>query len=223
MSYQLVTFDAYSALFDIESSLTGRVADALGTSSGAGALVQAWRRAQMHYVLISNALAVGRVPFKIVTRRALDFALSQIGDDLDEPARQALVGAWDELEPWPEADAVLEEVRRRGHRIAILSNGDEAMLQALAGRLNTKFDGIYSGESAGAYKPSPAIYRLPCDDLDIDPSSVFHVAGSATDVMGAKSAGLVCGWSNRRGDRLIDPSLAPDFVFSRLRGLLDHV
>jgi 2-haloacid dehalogenase len=210
MAFELVTFDVYSALFDIESSLTGRVAEALGTSVGAGALVQAWRRTQMHYVLISNSLA-------------LDLTLAQSGDELDEAARQSLVEAWNELEPWPEAAAVLEAVQARGFRIAILSNGDEAMLRALAARLPTSFDSIYSGEAAGVYKPAPAFYRLPCDDRSLDPASILHVAGSPTDVMGAKSAGLTCAWSNRRGERLLDPSLGPDFSFPNLRGLLDHV
>lgn len=221
MPYQVVTFDVYSALFDIESSLTGRVADALGTTVGAGSLVQAWRRTQMHYALISNALGTGRVPFRLVTRRALDLTLGQTGDELDEAGREALVQAWDELEPWPEAAAVLKTVRQDGHRIAILSNGDQSMLEALAGRLDISFDAIYSAEAAGAYKPNPAIYQLPCDDLGIAQSEILHVAGSATDVMGAKSAGLPCAWSNRRGDHLLDPSLAPDFTFPNLRGLLD--
>ncbi|MGA9190242.1 MAG: haloacid dehalogenase type II [Anaerolineales bacterium] len=221
MPYQVVTFDVYSALFDIESSLTGRVADALGTTVGAGSLVQAWRRTQMHYALISNALGMGRVPFRLVTRRALDLTLGQTGDELDHAGREALVQAWDELEPWPEATAVLKAVRQGGHRIAILSNGDQSMLEALAERLDISFDAIYSAEAAGAYKPNPAIYQLPCDDLGIAQSEILHVAGSPTDVMGAKSAGLPCAWSNRRGDHLLDPSLAPDFTFPNLRGLLD--
>ena len=221
MPYQVVTFDVYSALFDIESSLTGHVADALGTTVGAGSLVQAWRRTQMHYALISNALGAGRVPFRLVTRRALDLTLGQTGDELDEAGREALVQAWDELEPWPEAAPVLKAVRDGGHRIAILSNGDRSMLEALAERLDISFDAIYSAEAAGAYKPSPAIYQLPCDDLGTAQSEILHVAGSATDVMGAKSAGLPCAWSNRRGDHLLDPSLAPDFTFPNLRGLLD--
>lgn len=221
MAYRLVTFDVYSALFDIESSLTGRAAEALGTTVGAGSLVQAWRQAQMHYALISNALGTGRVPFRLITRRALDLTLDQTGEDLDQAGRQALVQAWDELEPWPEAAAVLEATREKGYRIGLLSNGDQSMLEALAERLGTTFDAIYSGEAAGAYKPDPAIYHLPCDDLGISPAEILHVAGSATDVMGAKSAGLTCAWSNRRGDRLLDPSLSPDYTFPNLRGLLD--
>jgi 2-haloacid dehalogenase len=140
---------------------------------------------------------------------------------LDDAGRRALAAAWDELEPWPEANAVLKAVHDGGHRIALLSNGDESMLRALAERLETPFDAIYSGETAGAYKPAPAIYRLPSDDLGLEPADILHVAGSATDVMGAKSAGLTCAWSNRRGDRLIDPTLGPDFTFPNLRGVLE--
>jgi 2-haloacid dehalogenase len=49
---------------------------------------------------------------------------------------------------------------------------------------------------------------------------MLHLAGSATDVTGAKSAGLRCVWSNRGHDLLLDPRLTPDYEIEDLRGLL---
>ncbi len=34
-------------------------------------------------------------------------------------------------------------------------------------------------------------------------NQILHVAGSATDVIGAKAAGLQCAWSNRKQDKVL--------------------
>lgn len=212
--FRLITFDVYTALFDVESSLTPAMSAIAGEPL---ALVRAWRAKQVELALISNSLDRGRLPFETLTRRALDITLARARLDAPEVLRQNLVQVWDELRPWPEAGEVLLEVKARGHALALLSNGDAAQLQSLAARLPVTFDHIFSTESAGCYKPHPSVYALP----NSAPEHILHVAGSATDVLGAKSAGLHCAWSNRRGDPLLDPALPPDHEFADLRGLLN--
>lgn len=223
MTFALVTFDVYSALFDIEGSLVPLVDRILGGRADAGSFVKAWRRDQMTLLLISNALGRGRMSFRAITTRALELGLDREGIELSSRARQNLVAAWDELTPWPEAVDVLETTRQQVAVMALLSNGDQDMLVALATRLPDVFDHVFSAEAAGVYKPAPGVYQLPLGRLSLPANAVLHVAGSATDVMGAKSAGLACAWSNRRGDRLPDPSLAADYAFPNLRGLLDCI
>jgi hypothetical protein len=63
----------------------------------------------------------------------------------------------------------------------------------------------------------------PLKALDLNPDQVLHVAGSATDTLGAKSAGLRCAWSNRFGDLVLDPKYKPDYEFKDLTGLLDLI
>lgn len=221
--YQLITFDVYSALFDLQGSLVPVAAEALGDAAEPVAFVQAWRRTQMQYVLISNSLQRGRLPFAEITSLALDYALNRNRVVLSTGYREKLTEAWLRLEPYSEAEAVLREVKSRGYPIAMLSNGDKAMLQALAERLEPDFDHIYSTEDAGFYKPRPEIYHLPLDALNLEPEAVLHVAGSATDVTGTKSAGLGCAWSNRDGDRVLDPRFDADHTFSDLNGILEIV
>jgi len=52
---------------------------------------------------------------------------------------------------------------------------------------------------------------------------MLYIAGSATDVMGAKSAGLRCVWVNRGHDRLLNARLAPDHEVDDLRPVEDPV
>jgi len=214
--FRLITFDVYTALFDVEGSL----APVAGTwVENPLEFVRAWRAKQLELALISNSLDRGRLPFETLTRRALDITLARARLDAPHGLRQNLVQAWDELRPWPEAGEVLMEVKARGYRMALLSNGDEAQLRTLAARFSVSFDYVFSAEGAGHYKPHPSVYALP----NSAPEHVLHVAGSATDVLGAKSAGLRCAWSNRRGEPLLDPALPPDYEFADLRGLLNFL
>ncbi len=216
--YDLITFDVYSALFDLESSLRPRMEPLVGEA--AGSLLAEWRRLQLEYTLISTMLGRGHVSFHVVTRRALDVALHRFGIHLEDIAKEELVAAWNDLVPWPEVPEVLRTVKARGHRIAILSNGDVDMLATVTKKLDVTFDAILSAQEAGVYKPHPHIYHLPVHRLGIAPERILHVAGSARDVMGAKAAGLACLWVNRSGDRVLDLALDADMESGSLYALL---
>lgn len=83
-SWQLVTFDVYTALFDVEGSLVPVVNRTLGAQFEALALVRTWRSKQLEYALISNSLQRGRLAFSVATRRALDYALGRAGLEVSE-------------------------------------------------------------------------------------------------------------------------------------------
>ncbi|KEZ78672.1 haloacid dehalogenase type II [Salinisphaera hydrothermalis] len=215
-----ISFDVYSALFDFRTSLLPHIHEAFAaTDRGEGERVlELWRRQQLALAQHHAMLERGHLSFRRATRLALDYALAHCGLDLGERARCALVAAWDALEPWPEAPAALAALRRGGYRLALLSNGDQDMLEALAARL-PGIDAVISAERAGAYKPQPRVYTYALEALVIDRDGLLHVAGSSTDVMGARSAGLLCGWSNRFDDVLLHPQFAPSFTVADLSGL----
>jgi 2-haloacid dehalogenase len=221
--YQLITFDVYTALFDIEGSLVPVVQELFKEDVDATEIVRVWRQKQLEYVLISNSLQQGRVPFTIITRRALDYALSRAQVDLAEMSRLFLVAQWDQLQLWTETRRVLVEVKKRGYAVGLLSNGDEEMLRVLSSRLPIVCDHIFASEQAGYYKPHSSVYELPLRTLGLASDQILHVAGSATDVIGTKAAGLSCGWSNRQHDKVVDDKYRADYEFENLLGLLDVI
>jgi 2-haloacid dehalogenase len=81
--YHLVTFDVYTALFDIENSLTPSVSQVLQLDGRN--FVRGWRRKQLEYALLSNSLARGRLSFDVITRRALDDTLTRSQLDFSNP------------------------------------------------------------------------------------------------------------------------------------------
>lgn len=218
---RIVTFDFYTALVDYERSLVQVVRAACDDSVDAAALTRAWRAKQLEWAQLSNSLQRGRVPFRECTRRALVYTLARAGRSLPAAKTDALVAAWDSLVPWPEAPATLAEIRARGYPIAVMSNGDEAMLRAGAKGVGVAFDHFFASDRAGVYKPHPAMYALPAQTLGCAPAEVLHVAGSGIDAMGAKLAGLRCAWSNRGNEPPMSPQTPPDHEMRDLAGLLD--
>ncbi len=221
---RLITFDAYTGLADFRATLTPVVARTLALPADAAeAFLTAWRAGQLAAAALSNALKRGRTSFHDCTALALDHAAGAHGVAVPAGRRDELVAAWYPLRPWPEAGEVLAELRSRGHELAILSNGDRAMLEGIAGQLPVGLDHIFSTEDSGVYKPAPEVYDLPVRALGIARGDYLHVAGGATDVIGAKSAGVACYWNNRTGDRVLLPEFAADAEGPDLRGLLDMV
>lgn len=222
MRFDLITFDAYAALVDYRSSLLPVVEAIPGIErSRAADFLELWRARQLAAANLSNALDRGRIPFRECTALALDYALSRHRLVVDDDARDELIRAWYPLTPWPEAEDVLAALKAKDYRLAILSNGDQDMLEALAAGFETPFDHILSSEQCGLYKPHPRVYALPARELGIE--KYLHVAGSPNDAVGASAAGVSCYWSNRQGDSVLLPDYPPEHVGSDLRGVLELV
>jgi len=218
----LVTFDVYMALLDIEGSLAPVVGETLDLSRDAAtSFVRTWRAKQMERAAISNSLDGPRTSFRDATAMGLDYVAARSGIAISPDTRNALILAWDDMKPWPEADEAVAAVKNAGCQTAILSNGDQDMLEAVARHFAAGFDHVLSSETAGKYKPHPAVYDLPTNVLGIPKGDVLHVAGSANDVLGAVAAGLRCVWSNRHADILLDPAYPPTKILPDLRGVAD--
>ncbi|MCY4467740.1 MAG: HAD-IA family hydrolase, partial [Thiotrichales bacterium] len=189
----------------------------------ADAFLTSWRAGQLRAAALSNGLKRGRTSFHDCTALALEHAAGEHGVTVPAGRRDELLAAWYPLRPWPETAEVLCELEARGCRLGILSNGDRAMLEGIAGQLSVRLDHIFSTEESGVYKPAPEVYDLPARALGIAREDYLHVAGSANDVIGAKSAGVPCYWNNRTGDRVLLPEFAADAEGPDLRGVLDLV
>lgn len=155
---------------------------------------------------------------------ALDYCVARNNLGISPAQRRGLVLAWDKLKPWPEADAAIAAVRAKGCQSAILSNGDQDMLDAVAERFSANiFDHILSSETAGHFKPHPQVYDLPATVLGIARHDTIHVAGCANDVLGCIAAGVRCIWSNGQADKLLDPSYPATLEIADLTGVAEWI
>lgn len=208
-------FDAYGTLYDVHS--VARLGEQLAPGHGA-ALSQLWRTKQLEYTWLTS-LMERRLDFHEVTTRALDYALAALVLPLDAKARQALVDAWLDLSPFPDARATLERLRPAPRWV--LSNGTLKMLRPLLERsgLASSLDGVLSVDAAGIYKPSPRVYQLATTMLGLTADRIGFVSANCWDAIGAKAFGFTVWWINRAGVPIDRHGPAPDHVV----GALDEI
>ena len=217
----LITFDVYSALVDIYAGLTP-VFQAITDMPYEKSLsiAKGWRSKQMETLQLSNSLNNGRISFYECTERSLEYVCAINNLNINKNEKIELISAWNNLPLWPEAQSVIYQLIKHNYKVAILSNGDQEMLEKLSKTFNFDFDNILSTETNGYYKPHPSVYELPKNVLGIDIENTLHIAGGLGDVVGSVSFGLPCYWSNRNKDILIDQKYSPDYEFEDLNNLL---
>lgn len=189
-------FDAYGTLFDVNSSARNAREELGGQWQ---ALADLWRLKQLQYTWL-RGLGGNHADFWQVTGDALDFAMATLR--LGSPALRArLMDLYLSLSCYPEVPEVLRALKGKGMRLAILSNGTPAMLDAAVrnSQLAGIFDHVLSVEEVGIYKPHPLVYRLAADRLAIDPKEGCFVSSNGWDACAAQANGFRAVWCNRSG------------------------
>ncbi|MFC3677133.1 MULTISPECIES: haloacid dehalogenase type II [Alphaproteobacteria] len=191
-------FDAYGTLFDFSSAAKG-CKDVLGEKTEP--LTALWRDKQLQYTWL--LAAQGRhADFHRVTGDALDFALETLG--IASPGLHArLMGLYLALHAFPEVPEVLRRLKAAGLRLAILSNGTPAMLDAAVhgAGLGGLFDAVLSVEEVGVFKPNPKVYQLAVERLRLPASALSFQSSNAWDAHAASAFGMRVVWCNRYGQR----------------------
>lgn len=86
----------------------------------------------------------------------------------------------------------LDELRRRGYRLGVISNSDgriESLLESVG--LLSRFDFVIDSQLVGVEKPDPRIFLMGCQRLGLRPDEVMYVGDIyEIDVVGARNAGL---------------------------------
>lgn len=105
-------------------------------------------------------------------------------------------------ELYPEVAGVLEDLRRRGLRLAIVSNFDARLHPVCQGLgLTAAVDAIVIASEVGVAKPGPGIFHAVVQRFGLPPSAALHVGDSLDeDAQGALSAGLLAVHLQRDGD-----------------------
>jgi 2-haloacid dehalogenase len=201
---QACVFDAYGTLFDVHSAV-GKHRERLGNI--ADQVSSVWRTKQLEYTWL-RSLMRRHADFWQVTQDALDFAFDiYTVKDLD--LKKDLVEAYLQLDCYPEVPEALSELKSRGFKIAILSNGTPKMLEAAVrnSRLETMIPEIFSVEKAGVFKPDPRVYQIAVDELNVKPEEIVFQSSNAWDASGASAFGFKVAWINRFGQ---SPERLPD-------------
>ncbi len=213
---QVCVFDAYGTLFDVNSAAR-QMQDSLGEKWQP--LAEVWRTKQLQYTWLRSLMA-RHVDFWQVTGDALDFAMATVKLD-DRTLRERLMQLYMTLSAYPEVSDVLAQLKARGKKLAILSNGAPKMLSAAAQNagIDRLLDAVLSVEEVGIYKPHPSVYRMVIERFNLSPTRVCFVSSNAWDAHAAKAFGFNVAWCNRFGQQTERIPAPPDAEIKTLNEL----
>jgi 2-haloacid dehalogenase len=193
-----LVFDAYGTLFDVFSITT--LCEDLFPGYGKQ-LANLWRKKQLEYSWLRSLMSRYR-GFGGVTEDALVYSAKSLNLEITDSERAQLMDSYLHLATFPDVKPGLEELRKIGVRLAILSNGEPEMLRAAveSADLSRFFsDAIFSVDSMKEFKPSPRVYDQLPSGLKIDKQEIGFVSANNWDVNGASSAGFATFWIQRSG------------------------
>jgi 2-haloacid dehalogenase len=194
MPARAFVFDAYGTLFDVHAAIARHRA---ACGPDADRLSELWRLKQLEYTW-TLTLAGRYVDFWTLTERALDYALARV-PSVDKALRPKLLDAYFKLDAFADARQALQQLKARGDKTAILSNGSPAMLAGAveAAGIGADLDAVLSVDVIRIYKPRPEVYAMVTDHFANAPADVIFVSSNRWDVMGAAVFGFRSVWVNR--------------------------
>ena len=117
MKTKAVVFDAYGTLIDVNSAAE-KCKDKIGVKWEAFAIF--WRTTQLEYTWL-RSLMKRHKDFWQVTEDSLEKSIIVFGIDMG--MKNELLSLYKILSPYPEVKGVLEDLKKKNFKLAILSNG----------------------------------------------------------------------------------------------------
>ena len=102
----------------------------------------------------------GAISYREVMARALEALAQEQDRDLPDSERDALGRSLPSWPVFPEVPDALAEARRRGWRLAILSNSDSDLIAASIASLGVRIDVAVVAGEIGSYKPAHGHWRV---------------------------------------------------------------
>ena len=219
MKTKAVVFDAYGTLFDVNSAAK-RCKDKIGAKWEIFA--NFWRTTQLEYTWL-RSLMKRHKNFWDITEDSLDKSMEVF--NINKNMKNELLSLYKILSPYPEVRKVLEDLKKKNFKLAVLSNGTPDLLNELVenNKLNNLFDDLFSIEEVKIYKPDPSVYELPVKKYKIKSGEITFLSANTWDVSGGGNFGYNSIWVNRHNSVFDILDFEPKIEINNLTQLLDIV
>ena len=186
-----VTFDCYGTLVDWQAGFSAFLASFAGERTAD--VLGAYHR--LERVVEREA---PYKPYKDVVGTTLARAAAESGVRLEVREARALTERWGAMRPFADVEGLLAELRRRGFRLAVLTNCDDDLFEATHRTFAAPFDLFVTAERVRGYKPAPWHFRAFEMLTRATRDRWVHVACSwYHDVAPARAFGVPCVWLDR--------------------------
>jgi len=158
-----------------------------------------------------------------ITEDSLDKSMEVF--NIDKNMKVELLNLYKVLSPYPEVKEVLENLKKKKFKLAILSNGTPDLLNELVNKnnLDTIFDDLFSIEEVKIFKPDSKVYDLPAKRYNVQPSEIVFLSANTWDVSGGGNYGYNSVWVNRNNSHFDNLDYKPKIEIKNLKGLLEIV
>ncbi len=210
-----IIFDAYGTLFDVNSAAE-KCKDKIGDKWEGFA--NYWRTTQLEYTWL-RSLMNRHKDFWQITEDSLDKSMKAF--QIDISMRNELLDLYKKLSTFSEVKDVLNNLKEKNYKLAILSNGTPSLLNELvkSNNLDNIFDNIFSIEEVGVYKPDSKVYDLPIKKYQIQKNEATFLSANTWDVSGGGNYGYNAVWVNRNNNIFDNLDFIPNHEIQNLKGL----
>ena len=214
-----IIFDAYGTLFDVNSAAE-KCKDKIGDKWEGFANYR--RTTQLEYTWL-RSLMDRHKNFWQITEDSLDKSMKAF--KIDSSMKGELLDLYKILSTFPEVKEVLNNLKEKNYKLAILSNGTPSLLNELvkSNNLESIFDDIFSIEEVGIYKPNSKVYDIPIKKFKIQKDEVVFLSANTWDVSGGGNYGYYSVWVNRNNNIFDSLDYIPQNQVKNLGELLDLI
>ena len=214
-----IIFDAYGTLFDVNAAAEkckGKIGDKWES------FANYWRTTQLEYTWL-RSLMNRHKDFWQVTEDSLDKSIKAF--KIDPSMRSELLDLYKVLSTFSEVKEVLNKLKEKNYKLAILSNGTPFLLNELVNSNNLEniFNDIFSIEEVKTYKPDPKVYNIPVKKYQIQKNEVAYLSANTWDVSAGGNYGFNPVWINRNNSIFDNLDYEPKYQVKHLGELLDII
>ena len=205
------SFDCYGTLIDWDGGVRAELQRVFGDTRADELLAQ-------YHQLEPGLQASGELSYREVLTESMRALGAPAGEE--HGLAESLPG-W---RAFPEVRSALEEVRRRGWKLAILSNTDDDFIAASQVQIGVPFDEVVVAQEIGSYKPAHRHWEEFFHRTRAPREGHVHVAASLFhDIAPARDLDLTAVWINRLDERSDLPRAAELPDLSRLPETLERL
>jgi 2-haloacid dehalogenase len=216
---KLLIFDVNETLLDLS-----KIRIAINTALSSEAAFNIWFLTLLQYSLVDTITGAYH-PFGEIGKATLDMISKSLKKDISVETIDGILQLMTGLPPHPDVKEGLTKLRNAGFMMVTLTNSSlpVARQQITNAVLDVFFDGVYSVEEFQVYKPHPSTYVGIAHKLDYPVKDCIMVAAHGWDLTGAKHAGLLTAFIERKGQSVYPLTPLPDFTGKDLVSIAEQI